>query len=66
MNGDLTSGSNDKVQNNEISGVPLDSYLDDQMGEREAILVRLGQLEDSLIQHGRIKKRSKPPRSKGG
>ena len=40
----------------------LDMVLNDKMGERETLLVRLGQLEDSLIKHGRLKARTKPPR----
>jgi hypothetical protein len=50
--------SEDNAKDNNV----LSIFLNDKMSEREALLVRLGQLEDSLIKHGRLKKRTKPPR----
>ncbi len=41
----------------------LRTYLDGRMKEREALLVRLGQIEDELIKFGRLSYRTKPPRN---
>lgn len=38
--------------------------LDDMMAEREALLIRLGQVEDTLIAHGRLNRRTKQPSRK--
>jgi len=42
--------------------VTKDEYLNDMMDEREALLIRLGRIEEKLIQNGRLKLRTKPPR----
>jgi len=47
-----------------VVAAPMESFLSNLMGERESILVRLGQIEDILIKHGKLKRRTKEPHKK--
>jgi hypothetical protein len=40
--------------------VPLDAWLDDQEAEREALIMRLRQVEKNLVRYGRLRKGTLP------
>jgi hypothetical protein len=44
--------------------VTMEIFLGDLLNERETLLVRLGQIEDILIEHDMLNARTKQPRHK--
>lgn len=43
-----------------VEQVPLDAWLDDQEAEREALIMRLRQVEKNLIRYGRLRRGTLP------
>jgi hypothetical protein len=43
-----------------VEQVPLDAWLDDLEAEREALIMRLRQVEKNLVRYGRLRKGTLP------
>ncbi len=44
----------------ELGNVPLSAWLDDLEAEREALIMRLRQVERNLVRYGRLRKGALP------
>jgi len=47
-------------------GAPLADWLDGQEAEREALIMRLRQIERVLVKYGRLRRPALPPAEEGG
>ena len=53
------------VKDGRLVNVPLSAWLDDKERERDAVMMRLRQLEIPLIEHGRLRRESLSRRHRG-
>ena len=60
----MLEGERVVVQGQKLVIVPHEKWLDDKMRERDAVIMRLRQLDDTLIEFGRLTRPTIPQRKR--